>query len=59
VSPTCQRGNSDEVLHGALASILSYANDTVQNGVMSLGVGKVLLVAGAGFTQILTLQKSV
>ena len=49
VSPTGQRGKSDVVLHGALASILVYANDTAQSGVMSSGVGRVLLVAGAGF----------
>ena len=30
VSPTGQRDKSDVVLHGALASILAYANDTVQ-----------------------------
>ena len=49
VSPTGQRGKSDVVLHGALASILAYANDTAQSGVVSSGVGGVLLVAGAGF----------
>ena len=49
VSPTAQRGKSDVVLHGALASILSYANDTTQRGAVSSGVGRVLLVAGAGF----------
>ena len=49
VSPTGQRGKSDVVLHGALASILAYANDTAQSGVVSNGVGRVLLVAGAGF----------
>ena len=37
------------VLHGALASILAYANNTAQSGVVSSGVGRVLLVAGAGF----------
>jgi hypothetical protein len=51
VSPTGQRGKSNVVLHGAFASILSYANDTAQSGGVSSGVGKVLLVAGAGFTQ--------
>ena len=49
VSPTGQRGKSDVVLHGALASILAYANDTAQSGVVSSGVGRVLLVAGVGF----------
>ena len=49
VSPTGQRGKSEVVLHGALASILAYAHDTVQSGVVSSGVGRVLLVAGAGF----------
>ena len=49
VSPTGQRGKSDVVLHGALASILAYASDTVQRGVVSSGVGRVLLVAGVGF----------
>ena len=49
VSPTGQRGKSDVVLHGALASILAYASDTAQSGVVSSGVGRVLLVAGVGF----------
>ena len=49
VSPTGQRGKSDVILHGALASILAYASDTAQSGVMSSGFGRVLLVAGAGF----------
>ena len=49
VSPTGQRGKSDVILHGALASILAYANDTAQSGVVSSSVGRVLLVAGAGF----------
>ena len=49
VSPTGERGKSDVVLHGALASILAYANDTAQSGVLSSSVGRVLLVAGAGF----------
>ena len=49
VSPTGQRGKSDVVLHGALASILAYANNTAQSGVVSSGVGRVLLVAGVGF----------
>ena len=59
VSPTGQRGKSDVILHGALASILAYANDTAQSGLVSAGVGRVLLVAGAGFAQIPTLQKTV
>ena len=49
VSPTSQRGKSNVVLHGALASILAYANDIAQSGVVSSGVGRVLLVAGVGF----------
>ena len=49
VSPTGQRGKSNVVLHGALASILSYANDTAQSSVLSSSVGRVLLVAGVGF----------
>ena len=49
VSPTGQRGRSEVVLHGALASILAYANDTAQSGVLSNDVGRVLLVAGVGF----------
>ena len=49
VLPTGQRGISDVVLHGALASILAYANATSQNGVVSSDVGRVLLVAGVGF----------
>ena len=49
VSPTDQRGKSNVVLHGTLASILAYAHDTVQSGVVSSGVGRVLLVAGVGF----------
>ena len=49
VSPTGQRGKSNVVLHGALASILAYANDTAQSGGVSSGVGRVLLVAGVGF----------
>ena len=59
VSPTSQRGKSDVILHGALASILAYANDTAQSSVVSSGVGRVLLVAGAGFIQIPTLQKAI
>ena len=35
VSTTGQRGKSDVVLNGALASILAYANDTAQSGVVS------------------------
>ena len=49
VSPRVQRGKSAVVLHGAFASILAYANDTAHSGVVSSGVGRVLLVAGAGF----------
>ena len=49
VLPTGQRGISDVVLHGALASILAYANDTAQSVTVSSGVGRVLLVAGVGF----------
>ena len=49
VSPTGQRGKSDVVLHGVLATILAYAGDTAQSGVVSSGVGRVLLVAGVGF----------
>ena len=40
VSPTSQRGKSDVILHGALASILAYANDTAQSGVVSSGAGR-------------------
>ena len=36
-------------LHGVLASILAYVNNTAQSGVVSSGVGRVLLVAGARF----------
>ena len=49
VSPTGQRGKSDVILHGALASIMAYASDTAQSDVVSSNVGRVLLVAGAGF----------
>ena len=49
VSPTGQRGKSDVVLHGALASILAYANDTAHSGAVSSSTGRVLLVAGVGF----------
>ena len=42
-----------------LKVILAYANDTAQGSVVSSGVGRVRLVAGAGFTQIPTLQKTV
>ena len=49
VSPTGQRGKSDVILHGALASILAYASDTAQSGAVSSRVGRILLVAGAGF----------
>ena len=49
VSTTGQRGKSDVVLNGALASILAYASATAQSGVVSSGVGGVLLVAGVGF----------
>ena len=31
------------------ALILAYANDTAQSGVVSSGIGRVFLVAGAGF----------
>ena len=59
VSPTSQRGKSDVILHGALSSILTYANDTAQSSVLYSGVGRVLLVAGAGFTDTPTLQKAI
>ena len=36
VSPTGQRGKSAVVLHGALASIFAYANDTARFVVMYL-----------------------
>jgi hypothetical protein len=49
VLPTGQRGKSDVVLHGALASIMAYASDSAQSSVVSSGVGRVLLVAGVGF----------
>ena len=49
VSPTEHRGKSDVVLHGALACILAYASDTAQSDMVSSGVGRILLVAGAGF----------
>jgi site-specific DNA recombinase len=49
VSPTGQRGKSDVVLHGALASILAYASETARSAVVSYDVGRVLMVAGAGF----------
>ena len=49
VSPTAQRGISDVVLHGALASLLAYASDSAQSGAVSSNVGRVLLVAGVGF----------
>ena len=42
-----------------LASILANASDRTQTGVVSSGVGRVLLVAGAGFTELPTLQKTV
>jgi len=51
VSPTGQRGKSDMVLHGALASILAYASDIAESVVVSSGVSRVLLVAGVGFAQ--------
>ena len=51
VSPTGQRGKSDVVLDGALASIPAYANASAQSDVVSSSVGRVLLVAGAGFAQ--------
>ena len=59
VSPTGQRGRSDVVLHGALASILAYANDTAQSGAVSSSIGRVLLVVGVGFTQTPTIQKAI
>ena len=49
VSPTGQRGKSDVVLHGELASILAYASETARSAVVSYDVGRVLMVAGAGF----------
>ena len=49
VSPTGQRGKSDVVLHGALASILAYATAPAQSGAVNSGIGRVLLVAGVGF----------
>ena len=49
VSPTGQRGKSEVVLHGALASILAYASDIAQSGAVSSGIGRLLLVAGVGF----------
>jgi site-specific DNA recombinase len=49
VSPTGQRGKSDMVLHGALASILAYASAPAQSGAVTSGIGRVLLVAGVGF----------
>jgi hypothetical protein len=59
VSPRVQRGKSAVVLHGAFASILAYANDTAQSGAVSSSVGRVLLVAGVGFTQTPTIQKAI
>jgi hypothetical protein len=38
---------------------MAYASDSVQSGVVSSTVGRVLLVAGAGFTQTLTIQKAI
>jgi site-specific DNA recombinase len=49
VSPTGQRGKSGVVLHGALASILTYATAPAQSGAVTCGIGRVLLVAGVGF----------
>jgi site-specific DNA recombinase len=49
VSPTGQRGKSDMVLHGALASIVAYASAPAQSGAVTSGIGRVLLVAGVGF----------
>ena len=51
VSPTGQRGKSDVVLHSALASILVYASAPARGGALSSAIGRVLLVAGAGFNQ--------
>ena len=59
VSPTDQRGKSNVVLRDTLASTLVHAHDTVQSGVVSPGVERVLLVAGAGFTQLPTLREKV
>ena len=49
ISPTGQRGKSGVVLHGALASILTYATAPAQSGAVTCGIGRVLLVAGVGF----------
>ena len=49
VSPTVQRGKSNVVVQGALASILAYASESAQSCKMSSNVGRVLLVARAGF----------
>ena len=57
VSPTDQRGKSDVVLYGAWASILTHSTTIDQSGAVTSNVGRVLSVAGAGFTQIPTLQK--
>ena len=56
VSPTDQRGKSGVVLHGACASILTYAKATDQSGAMTSNVGRVCLVAGAGFARNHTLE---
>lgn len=47
VAPTGQRGKSDVVLHGALASILAYASEPTAGGKVPSNVGRILLVAGA------------
>ena len=51
VSPTGRRGNSDVVLHGALASIFTYAAATDLSCAVTSNVGRVFLVVGAGFNQ--------
>ena len=49
VSATSKRGKCDIVLQGALACILQYASDPDEGDTTSSNVGRVLLVAGAGF----------
>ena len=49
VAPTGQRGKSDVVLHGALASILAYASEPTAGDKVPSNVGRILLVAGVGF----------
>ena len=48
VAPTGQRGKSDVVLHGALATILAYATANTKEDTSPTNVGRVLLVAGVG-----------